>query len=274
MLSLGLKRSINLVTPWKFNQSRAIIPLQLITPETLYNELLSYLSEGFIYAYHSICDAYHNQHARLLEQCLEQRLFNRVVNNFNILEAQECFFEQISKNEPNVSLNNLKFSFGVSIDRSLNFPKPQYMMIKSLNEVKQFMPMDNIYNHLETEGVNANDSIIKSILEFSWVYASPSAPANLVISVDAVFESEAPLTIKSKGKDLIYKEKTREIHVFKFETESLNIGTQRELAMNSTQIYSIMDSIKKDPKKLFKNDWLITDIDNILLGNPYVSKDY
>jgi hypothetical protein len=270
MIKTALYRRVSIAAPWKFLQTAPVVSLNTITSAKVYEEMIRNLSEGFKYAYHSICDAYQSQDTEILEQCLEPNLFKKITNNFSILESQGYKFKRIGSQDPRISLYNLQIILGVNIDRSSNLKKTEYIMIKSLEDLKKMIPLGIVKSQIEKEKVNLDESVLTSCLDYAWVYIQPKAPANILISVDVVYSVEPPLTLMLNGKDAVYEEKINEIHVFKFESEPIRLGTQLEF-MSKGKIDKLFHAIKLQKDNLFSQPWTITDIDNILQGNPYTS---
>lgn len=98
---------------------------------------------------------------------------------------------------------------------------------------------------------------------------SPKAPGSLVFAVDAVFKGQNPLTITKNSKDEIYSQKQEEIHILKFESCILRQGTQQEMLFKGG-FQNLLAPLKALGNDTFAQPWLVTDIDNILHGNPYV----
>ena len=262
-----MTRYISVISPWKFKQTAPVMPLDPKVGEKIYSELSLRLSDGFKFAFHSICEAYENQDTEMLEQCLEPGLFSHVLNNFNTLDSQGYRFKRLSTDDPKIHLRNLQMSVGVNIDRSLNLSKSDYLMIKSLEELKSQIGLDFIKKNME-EVMKFDENILKSCMKFICFYVLPRAPANLVLSLDVVYESEAPLTLAVDGKDQIYKERVNEYHTFRFESEVIRFGTQNE--MTPAKFSSAFQFAKDQEGKMYSNPWTVTDIDSVLLGNPYV----
>ena len=202
MFKIVFRRSSSVKTPWIFNQTSPIIPTKPINPEKMYIQLKETLTEGFIYAFHSMCEAYEKQDTETLEQCLEPGLFKHILHSFNTLDSLGYKFIRTSSNDPEISLHNLSLTLGVNINRSLNLSKNDYIMIKSLEELKKTVPMDLIKSQVEKEGFAVSDSLLKSCLDYAWVYILPRAPANLVLSLDVIYNVEAPLMLTLNGKDV------------------------------------------------------------------------
>lgn len=270
MLKL-ISRCISMSTPWVFQHSSPLVSQTLPLPQKICEDMLRNLSEGFLYSFDSICDAYHNNDTDFLEQCLEPCLFHHIHKEFAKLASKGYKFQRINTSIPNLSLNNLQLTAGVHIDRTLNLREGDYMLIKSVEELKSQFPLSMIKEQILKEGIDLNENILKSCLDFAWVYFLPRAPANLVLSVDAIFEIDAPLTVVLDGKDQVYEKVESEFHTFRFESEVLKLGTQKE-AVLSMKIASLANLAKESAKTIFSNPWTITDIDKTMQGNPYVVK--
>ena len=264
------KRLFSAKAPWVFKQQNPLVASKSIASAQLENELLSQLSEGYLYAFDSVCDSFTTQDLSSLDQCCEQGLFKSISSLFSSLSSSGYSFSRISSEAPRLTLSNLQLTLGVNITRSSNLRKNDYMMVKSLEELKGSIPLSQIKSQVEKEGLSVSDNILNSCMDYAWVYILPRAPANLVLAVDVIYQGAAPLTLLKDGKDAIYEEKMNEFHVFRFESEAVNMGTQREV-MSQGKFDSIFQEIKQEKNKFLSHPWIITDIDNILKGNPYAT---
>jgi len=107
-------------------------------------------------------------------------------------------------------------------------------------------------------------------MDYIWIYISPSSPANIIFSLDAVFYGQNPLTLIHDSKDVVYNDnRENEMHVLKFESCVLNKGSQQDILFTGG-FQSLIDPLKKLGAELLKQPWVVVDIDNIMGGNPYV----
>ena len=58
--------------------------------------------------------------------------------------------------------------------------------------------------------------------------------------------------------------------MLRFESEPVRLGSQREI-MASGKIDSLFQAVKEQGANFFSHPWIITDVDNTLLGNPYAN---
>ena len=73
------------------------------------------------------------------------------------------------------------------------------------------------------------------------------------------------------NKDLIYTDNQSEIHIIKFESESLRLNNQGDMLITG-QFDNIIKIFRENQNSLFEREWIITDIDNILQGNPFLKE--
>jgi hypothetical protein len=269
MLNLLVRHFAAFKAPWLFNQQSPVVPLRSLSSSNLESQILFSLSEGFLYAFDSLCDSFSTLDTSSLEQCLEPSLFSTVSSLLASLSSSDYSFSRLPSSTPSLSLSNLQISTGVHLDRSLNPSKSSYMMIKSIEEMKKHVPMDMIRSQVKKEGLSVNENILNSCMDYAWLYISPAAPANLVLAVDVVYRGLAPLTLLRNGEDVVYKEKTEEVHVLRFESEAVQLGLQKDV-MSLGKFGTIFQQLKEQKSNLLTQQWIITDIDHILAGNPYV----
>ncbi|OMJ80341.1 hypothetical protein SteCoe_19440 [Stentor coeruleus] len=266
---LALKRTLAINAPWLFKQTTPSISIRNISSESMQNELKNRLSEGFLYAFNSIVDSYQSQDIDLLSQCLEPRLFKHVSNSFTSLSSQGYKFIKISETSPSLSLANMQLTLGVYVDRTQNLNKNDYYMIKSVEEFKKFIPLDFLKKQLKKDTVNIDENILNSCMDYAYMYILPRAPANLVLAVDAIYNTEPVLTLEKDGKDQVYDgNMNKEIHTLRFESEPVKLGMQKD-AIGIGNFDKIFEELKKQKNQFYDNPWIVTDIDNILKGNPY-----
>lgn len=265
----ALKRTLAVDAPWLFMQATPSISIRNLSSETMHNELLGRLSEGFLYAFNSITSAYQSQDMDLLSQCLEPRLFKHVSSLFTTLSSQGYKFAKISETSPDLTLANMQLTLGVYIDRSQNLNKKDYYMVKSVEDFKKIIPLEFVKKQLKRESIGLDQDLLNSCMDFAYMYILPRAPANLVLAIDAIYSTEPVLTLEKDGKDKIYDGKfDKEIHTLRFESEPVRLGSQKDI-IGIGNFEKIFEELKKQRHQFYNNPWTVTDIDNTLQGNPY-----
>ena len=167
-----------------------------------------------------------------------------------------------------MSLFNFNLSFGVDIDRSLNLPINDYSYTGTLQKIKELASEEVIR---ENSGNDFDKNIWENELDSLSLYINYDAPANIIISITAFFKGNQPLTLVKDNKDLIYTDNQSEIHIIKFESESLRLNNQGDMLITG-QFDNIIKIFRENQNSLFEREWIITDIDNILQGNPFLKE--
>ncbi|OMJ72534.1 hypothetical protein SteCoe_29007 [Stentor coeruleus] len=265
----ALKRTLAVNAPWLFKQTTPSISIRNLSSENMHTELLGRLSEGFLYAFNSIADAYESQDIDLLSQCLEPNLFKHVSNSFTSLSSEGYKFTKLSEVSPNLSLANMQLTLGVYIDRTQNLKKSEYYMVKSVEDFKKVIPLEFLKRQLKKDSFGIDEDILNSCMDYACMYILPKAPANLILAIDAVYSTEPILTLEKDGKDQVYDgNKDKEIHTLRFESEPVKLGFQKEI-IGIGNYDKIFEELKKQRHQFYDNPWIVTDIDNTMQGNPY-----
>ena len=265
-----VSRSIINIAPWKFKKIDPFIEFDSNDFESIKANLYSLYSEGYIYAFNSICEAYQNEDTELLSTCLEPRLFDLVTKNFEDLSSNGYRFRKVNESDPEISIHNLKLSMGVNINRSENFSRNEYRVIAPIKNFSSQIPFNFLGSKFKSDKLNnfLGYQVLTYFLENGWIYIFPEAPLSLIMSVDVMFKANNPLTLIKDDKDEIYDKSMTEVHILKFECEIFRHSTQKELVS-----LSALDKLRKVFESSLANhdfNWVISDIDNALMGNPYV----
>lgn len=236
--------------PWKFQvQSPAIAMKDL---DARFKDLFySKLSDGFAYAFESLCGSLSNHDMKSLQECLEGRLYERVQAQLAAMASSGHRFRLLTETNPQLSLHNMQVHLGVHIERTRNLPRSAYLRIATLEVMKQGHP-----------------SAPQENLDNIWLYIHPEAPASLVLSLDVLYRGTAPLTVQHQGKDLYGA--GSELHHFRFESCPLALGSQAEMA-KTDRLSTLLAPVREHHEALVSATWQLVDIDHILHGNPFVT---
>lgn len=249
---MQLRRALSTlpVLPWKLQVQAPVIATKDLDPrfkDLFYNKL----SDGFAYAYESLCDSLSNHDVKSLQECLEGRLYQRVQTQLAAMSSSGYHFRLLTQSNPQLSLHNMQVHLGVHIERARNFPRSTYLRIGTLENMKQGHPKAPQEN-----------------LDHIWLYIHPEAPASLVLSLDVLYRGPAPLTVQHHGKD-IYGPGS-ELHHFRFESCPLALGNQAEVA-KTDRLSTLLAPVREHHEALVNASWQLVDIDHILEGNPFVN---
>lgn len=236
--------------PWKFQAQTAAVPTTELDPR--FKDLFhSKLTDGFAYAYESLCDSLGSHDLTSLHECLEGRLFHRVHTQLEAMSKAGYRFRNLAQTNPELSLYNMQVHLGVHIERARNLPRSAYLRIASLETMKQGHP-----------------KAPKEKLDNIWLYVHPEAPASLVLSLDVLYRGPAPLTVQHQSKDLYGA--ASELHHLRFESCPLALGAQAEVAQ-SDRLSALLAPVREHHEALVSAAWQVVDIDHILQGNPFVT---
>lgn len=242
--------------PWKFQSETASVPTQDL--DLRFKRMFySKLSDGFAYAYQSLCDSLANHDLKSLEECMEARLFDEVKRRLEAMQTQDTRLRLVAERNPDVSLYNLGVHLGVHIERKKNFSKSKYILIDTLENMKK-----------RKRNIDNNHRLFKEKLENIWLYVHPLSPASLVISLDVLYHGLNPLTAVRSGTDL-FPGQHNEVHHLRFESCVLNLGTQVDAAQ-SHLLSKLLVPVLQQAEDLVNASWELVDIDHLLSGNPFV----
>ena len=267
MLKSLLKRwnSNILETPWRFRMQESPVKLKSIDPR-LSSKFHSVLVPGFSYAFRAICEGLATYDKDLLKNCLEPKLFDRVNSDLSSMQENNAQFEINWVSEPEVTLYNLTLHMGVEISRYLNKSSKKYMKIANAEDIKDMISRDYIKEKVKEMGYP--EELTDSQMDFAWFYLDPSAPANFVLQVDALYSGPGPLTLKREQIPAQLPDENKEFHIMRFESCPMHLGSQME-AMSKGGFKTLFNEISKITGAMLESDWVAVDIDNILEGNPH-----
>jgi hypothetical protein len=255
----AFKRAFGSVSeyPWKFRASAPDIPIKELDPR--FRDLFhKKLSDGFAYAFQSLCDSLGNHDMKSLEDCLEGRLFDLVKSRLSEMERSRLHFHLIGEQNPSLRLYNMTIHLGVHIERKDNLPKNKYLRIDSLENMKKSYASGN-----------KPPRIMEENLEHIWLYVHPDAPANLIVALDVLYQGPNPLTIlTAEGQDL-FSGRQVELHHLRFESCAVALGLQVDAAKKQG-LTQLLGPIRSNTEELISSAWEVVDIDNIMKGNPFL----
>lgn len=248
-----------LTFPWKFKQSTPPFDLKEVPP--VLASQLGGLHEGFAHASKFLIESLSSHDYRSLERVLEPRLYAVIQSSLTEFEKQALRLKPLNPVPASVKLYNFSAAVGVVVNRSKNLAKERFMMINSFEDMLPLLKSMPMLNSLPLDN---------SLLKHLTFYLSPGAPASVCLAVDVVVRGLAPLSAVSHSVDMIYSEPVEELHVFKFESDKLIEASQSDLS-RKMGMTDIMKYATQQAEGLFSGSWTITDIDNAMQGNPYVS---
>ena len=229
--------------------------------------LSSLLPASLAYSYtnllHSLCKHDYSS----LGECLEGRLYHRVESLLKDLEFAGCHLSLIPSNIEVPKLCNLSMHLGVHIQRIHNSPSFQ---VFNLNFLKASIDPKEFMKQKEEKGISSEFNLLEMDLGHIWAYIGDKAPAKLVVAVDAIFKGENPVTLVQGSKDMVYTARINELHVVRFECTATNVGEQKDYDENS-RLTALLTPLLNNDIDLRKAVWTVTDIDNLLKGNPHLA---
>ena len=251
-----LRRSIGSATrlPWNFRALSPSIPVQDLDPR-FKSFFHTKLSEGFAYAYQSLCDSLANHDLKNLEDCLEGHLFAEVKARLQDMEKAQMRMKLVAERNPDVSLHNMQVHLGVKIERKENFPKSKYITVANLEDMRKTLSKQP-------------ETVTLGNLESMWLYVHPQAPASLVLSLDVLYKGLNPLTVLQNGVDL-HPGEFEEVHHLRFESCPVSLGLQIEVIATGS-LSQLLAPIRECSEDLINSPWEVVDIEHILKGNPFV----
>jgi len=255
--------------PWVFRQGSA--PLLLRPLSAVDRSLLStQLPATFAYSYSSLVEALCSHDYAALADCLEGKLYHKVESLLKNLEFAGFHLHPATKSKPNPpKLYNLSMHLGVNIQRIQNLPSFQ---VFNLNFLKDSIDPAEFSKQKEAKGISPDFDLLKMDLGNIWAYIGEKAPAKLVVAVDAVYIGENPVSMLQEGKDVVYRGRVEEVHVVRFECTATDVGEQKDYDDNSRLTALLTPLLTKD-LDLKTAVWTITDVDNLLQGNPHISSN-
>ena len=252
-------------SPWRFGQTQSPVPLK---PLTVLDQAMfrSQVPAGFSYAYLSLIEALGKHDYAALAEFLEGRLYHHLEAAMKEMEIAGYHMELADGSERQPEIRNVGVYMGVNIQRIKNPPREDYFQIASLEQVKSTLNADFVKKMLASRGVPSSFDLFAQDLSNCWVYLAAKAPGKVVISADVIYRGPAPLRLVKKGTE-IGKTGGEEVHMVRFESEGLNLGSQADMASKGL---SQLPNILSGKMNLLEATWEIADIDHFLQGNPFV----
>jgi hypothetical protein len=265
MFYLSATRSITTQTLWAFKSLSSPIELFPISISLLKSKDILKLT--FSQYFKDLCEAYGNNKIYSMRDMIEPKLKEKIEHGFINLNNSGSFFKMLDYQEPKVELYNFKLHFGVEFDRKKNFPKKNYMFIGKASSADGMIDMSKVKAKAEESGID-EDQWRKEI-ELMNLHINGNAPLNLMMSVIAKFECLTPLALTKKDQNIPAEDRCQETHLIQFEAETFRTTTQLEGLLRGD--LDIIMKIAKDKEEAFLDrQWMISDIDNIMNGNPYI----
>ncbi|CAG9332744.1 unnamed protein product [Blepharisma stoltei] len=219
------------VLPWKFSNSKAY-ELPLANGE-LNVELLKE-KDSFLYVYDEILKSYENQDIGWLEDVMEPNLFKKLQSGMQEIKANEKKIQIINEKEStDVTYHNAVCLVGVNIDRSKNKIETN--------------PVENTFNY----------GRVPNLLLYG-------PDGSIILRVSALYASKKKLALFDKSNNLIEGDNNDDIEYHKFQFEKM---VQYKFMIRDFLKFINWNILEgKDPFE--DSEWIITDIDDSLDGNP------
>lgn len=234
--------------PWRFNEST---PFLLAPLSKSVDELLKSSQEGFVGAYKSILEAFVNSDTEFLESVMEPNLFSETKISLDTIKRRRHCLELVNPDSKvNTFMYNDFITAGVHVDRSKNKEKGF--------EVGSF---DELTNKLKRDALGFTYNYLNGIV--------PTEQSHILLSVDLLFNSPSKLVLRDEEGNVLRGNESRssEIHKLKFETmmefKKGAFGSVGSLVSLLKCAYFNKNSLLEGPQ------WLVTDIDDFLQGNPH-----
>lgn len=266
-MNLGVRRLFSQVpkSPWRFGQTQSPVPLK---PPTVLDQAMfrSQVPVGFSYAYQSLISALSKHDYSALAEFLEGRLYHHLEAAMKELEHSGYHMELEDNSERQPEIRNVGVYMGVNLYRIKNPPKEDYFQIANLEQVKSTLNADYMKKMMASRGIPTSFDLFAQDLSNCWVYLGASAPGKVVISADVVYRGRAPLKLVRNGQN-VGKSGENEVHMVRFESESLNLGSQADMVSRGL---GQLPNLLSGKVNLLEATWEIADIDHFLQGNPFV----
>ena len=253
-------------TPWRFGQTKSPVPLKPLT--TIDQALFrSQVPAGFSYAYVALIEALGKHDYEALANFLEGRLYHHLEASLKELEYQGYRFHLVDISERTPEIRNVGVYMGVNVQRRKNPPKDDYFQIANLEQIKGTLNAEFLKKLMASRGVGTSVDILSQDLSNCWVYLGAQAPGKVVISADVLYTGPSPLSLLKADQSVPVPAIPNEVHLIRFESESVNLGNQSEMA---TRGLAQLPNLLSGKVNLLEATWEITDIDFFLQGNPFV----
>lgn len=252
-------------SPWRFGQTQSPVPLK---PTTVLDQAMfrSQVPAGFSYAYLALLEALGKHDYSSLAEFLEGRLYHHLEAALKDLEHGGYHMELVDNSERQPEIRNVSVYMGVHLQRIKNPPKEDYFQIANLEQVKSTLNADYLKKVLASRGVAGSFDLFAQDLSNCWVYIGTGAPGKVVIAADVIYRGPAPLKLVKEGRN-VGKSGGDEVHMVRFESESLNLGSQADMMSRGL---GQLPNLLSGKVNLLEATWEIADIDHFLQGNPFV----
>ncbi|OMJ85481.1 hypothetical protein SteCoe_13167 [Stentor coeruleus] len=227
----------------------------------------SIIKTTFSQYFKDLCQAYGNNKIYPLRDMIEPGLKEKIELGLLELNNSGFFFKMLDYQEPKVELYDFKLHFGVEFERKKNFKKKNYMFIGKASSDESLINMEKLKEKIEESGIDEDEW--RKEIELMDLYVNGNAPLNLMMSVIAKLESLNPLILTQNNKEIQNEDRYQETHLIQFEAEIFRTTTQFEGILRG-DLESIMKIATEKEDAFLEKQWMISDIDNIMNGNPYV----
>lgn len=239
--------------PWRFNDRTPFMLLPL--SDTLNNDLQAF-KQGFITAFKETLIALEENDSDFLKEIMEPKLFSEVISGLDTLKRRE---HNLKRTNPDqfvyAYFYNDRIYRGVNLDRSLNNDKElteRQMYDIDIKIRRNKEPRMNVQNLLKFEGKDGH------------------LTNNLIFKIDVVYNTATKLIVLDENGERIIGEqnKSPETHKFRFETmTTIPDGYLNDMMIKVQLPMYYLYGYGVNPFK--DSDWIITDIDDHLKGNPF-----
>jgi hypothetical protein len=262
MLFKLCKRGYFNAAPWVFGQSSLSAGYEEIKDPYCSNIIKS-LDPGFLYAFNSILDSYETRDTESLKQCLEGNLFSYVEEGFSKLSKENIEFKRLHRDTPIIIPLTFSFNIGPSINRSEN-SRFRPLEVITIGQKGSGGILQSVVGNI---GRIIIPSRLKELTKNSKYFIYREMLWNVIFVIEVAFVGKKFLSLMRKEEDLSKNYSGNYFHIFKFEANM----KRASISSHFDEILSLsMETLSQPSVKWFGNEeWIITDIDNQLGGNPY-----
>ena len=239
--------------PWKFN-GHGFYNLLPLRPKL--DEELQEIKPGFELAFKSLLKGIVNQEDYLLKSVLEPRMLSEVHNCLSTVSRRNHSLQIVNTDSPVfVFFYNAQVTKGVDLVRNQNVNNSYE--VESLADYREKL--------VEAPRLDAQDI-------FFYTKLGKPQDNHLVFKVDVVVYSSVKLIVKNENSEVIFgNESTNpERHKFRFEImKKMQPGLLQNVVSTGWAISYF--ACNKGSWPFCSSEWMVTDIDDHLQGNPYHS---
>lgn len=238
--------------PWRFDfrSSFKLIP----SPPPL-SKVLSPHNTGFLSAFKSVTQAIADRDHFFLQKVLEPRLAKALNEGLDVIKRRNNDLKLVNESEYVTSyFYNERLYFGADIIRDKN---SKNLQIKTLPEISE------VFNWERDCRVPAHN--VRVLHE-----NISNLQAKIIFKVDVLYSSPVKLILFDHTGECVRGQTNYmpETHKFSFETAHAYPDSKWGIA---TSMIELVKFARANKSTLLENaDWLITDIDSYLEGNPFV----